>query len=269
MAEINSLNFCHATVMHKRLRPAINSFIYKVFYICFDIDKISSLSSKFLSINCFNLFSFYEKDHTKNIIKSEIKKDLGQLLRTWINEILIQKNLNHKIDKVFLMSFPRILGYAFNPVSFWFCIDKEENLIAVLAEVNNTFGENHNYLIFNQDHSPILENQYFTANKEFHVSPFFEVSGNYKFRFIFNKKNCAAFIDYSSNNLEKSLLTSVITKNEKLSDLVLIKAFFAIPLMTFKVIFLIHWQALKIIFKKIKYIKKPQKLNHNLTFNNE
>ena len=268
MAKINSVNFCHATVMHKRLEKSINSFVYKAFYLCFDIDKIEDLSSKFLSVNHFNLFSFYEKDHAKieNINNNTTSKSY---LRNWIDEILAQKDLKQKVDKIFLMTYPRVLGYVFNPVSFWFCLDKEENLIAVLSEVNNTFGENHNYLIFNQDHSCILENQEFTANKEFHVSPFFPVTGSYKFCFSFKNTTCAAFINYSSDNINKSLLTSVITKNEKLSDLALIKAFFNIPLMTLKIIILIHWQALKIIFKKIKYIKKPQKLNHNLTFNNE
>ena len=167
------------------------------------------------------------------------------------------------------MAHPRILGYVFNPVSFWFCVDENENLIAVLAEVNNTFGENHNYLVFNKDHSPILDSQWFKAKKEFHVSPFLPVKGNYQFRFIFNEKNCAAWVDYSIEETKKHLLTSVIAENKTFCDASLLKAFFAIPLMTFKVVFLIHWQALKIISKKIKYIKKPKKFDHNITFNHE
>ena len=249
MAKINDFNFCPASVMHKRLKPAINSFTYRVFYLCFNIKKANQLPSKFLSYNRFNLFSFYDKDHGR--------RD-GSSLETWIDEILAQKNLKQKTAKIFLMTYPRVLGYVFNPVSFWFCLDDNENLIAVLAEVNNTFGESHNYLIFNQDHSPILQDQWFEVSKEFHVSPFFMVSGHYKMRFIFNEKTTSAWIDYLAEGSQKHLLTSVFARNQKLCDKALLKGFFSIPLMTLKVIFLIHWQALKIIFKKIQYISKPK-----------
>jgi DUF1365 family protein len=260
MAIVNGAFFCAAKVMHKRLRPRVNQFFYRVFYICFDITKLEKISTKFLSTDSFNLFSFYNKDHgTRD----------GSSLETWIRKILAEKNLNEKTKNIFLLSFPRVLGYAFSPVSFWFCLDEKENLIAVLSEVNNTFGENHNYLVFNQDHSPIQENQWLETNKDFHVSPFFHVTGRYKFRFIFNQKTAAAFIDYLGVDGEKDLLTSVICSKENLSDNLLLKGFVAIPLMTLKVIFLIHFQALKIILKKIKYISKPIKKSHNLTTNND
>ncbi len=260
MAIINSAFLCSAKVMHKRLKPVVNQFAYSVFYLCFDISQSDKISSKFLSLNSFNLFSFYNKDHAK--------RD-GSSLQEWINEILSKKNLQQKVKKVFLLSYPRVLGYVFSPVSFWFCLDENERPIAILSEVNNTFGENHNYLIFNADHSPIDENEWFETKKEFHVSPFISVEGKYKFRFIFNQKSIAVWIDYYAKNSEKTLLTSVVCKKEKLSDTSLIKAFLYIPLMTVKVIFLIHWQALKLLFKKNKYISKPKKMAHNLTSNNE
>lgn len=246
--------------MHKRLKPSVNQFSYRIFYLCFDISKTSQLASKFLSLNKFNLFGFYCKDHGK--------RD-GSSLEVWIREILSAQNLNQRVRKIFLMTHPRILGYAFNPVSFWFCLDEEENLIAVLSEVNNTFGENHNYLVFNRNNSPITENQWFDAKKQFHVSPFFLVKGSYKFRFIFNQKKIAAWIDYFSDSVEKSLLTAVICKKENLSDFSLLRHFFKIPLMTVKVILLIHWQALKLLLKKNKYIPKPPKNSLNLTINEE
>ena len=260
MAIIDSAFLCRAQVMHKRLKPVVNQFLYRVFYLCFDIAKVEQISSRFLSLNAFNLFSFYNKDHGK--------RD-GSSLQEWIVEILSKKKLQQKVKKVFLLSYPRVLGYVFNPVSFWFCLDENERLIAVLSEVNNTFGENHNYLIFNADHSPLKENQWFETKKEFHVSPFLKVEGDYKFRFIFNEKSIAVWIDFCAKDSEKTLLTSVICKKEKLSDGSLIKAFFNTPLMTAKVIVLIHWQALKLFFRKNKYIPKPQKMAHNLTSNNE
>jgi DUF1365 family protein len=249
-----------AKVFHKRLTPQINEFSYQVFYLCFDIAKISDLKKPLLSLNSFNLFSLYNKDYGK--------RD-GSNLETWIREILEQKNLNKKISKIFLLTHPRILGYVFNPVSFWFCLDEKENLIAVLCEVNNTFGENHNYLIFNQNHSPILTNQEFEANKEFHVSPFFTRDGFYKFRFAFDLKNIFVAINYFDPNGNKRLLTSLSCKNENLTYKSLIKAFINIPFVTFKVIFLIHFQAVKILLKKIKYISKPPKKSYNLTSNND
>ncbi len=260
MASIDSAFLCSAQVMHKRLKPVVNQFVYRVFYLCFDIAKVEEISSKFLSLNRFNLFSFYNKDHGK--------RD-GSILQEWIFEILSKKNLQQKVKRVFLLSYPRVLGYVFSPVSFWFCLDENEKLVAVLSEVSNTFGENHNYLVFNADHSPIEENQWFETKKEFHVSPFLKVEGEYKFRFIFNNQSVAAWIDYYAKGTEKTLLTSVVCKNKKLSDGSLIKAFFDIPLMTVKVIFLIHWQALKLLFKENKYIPKPQKMAPNLTYNNE
>jgi DUF1365 family protein len=257
---IKTAFFCPATVMHKRLRPRINQFVYRVFYLCFDISKISALSSKFLSIDRFNLFSFYQRDHGK--------RD-GSSLEAWIRKVLQEKNLNEKVEKIYLLTYPRVLGYVFNPVSFWFCVDSNQQLIAVLSEVNNTFGENHDYLVFNSDHSPISENQRFKAVKEFHVSPFFKVEGAYEFRFAFNQKNIGAWINYLGDDGEINLLTSVVCKKQELSNLALLRGFFSIPLMTLKVVILIHWQALKIIFKKIKYVSKPQQKTHKITFNNE
>lgn len=248
MAKLSNFSLCLADVWHKRLRPSVNTFSYRVFYLCFDIAKTHRIASKFLSRNRFNLFSFYDKDHGK--------RD-GSSLETWIRDILSKHNLNQKTKRIFLLTHPRVLGYVFNPVSFWFCLDEDEKLIAVLSEVNNTFGENHNYLICNHDHVPINANQWFEATKNFHVSPFFEVKGSYKFRFIFNQKKVAAWIDYLSDHGQKNLLTSVICKKVKPSEFLLLKQFLSIPLMTFKVVFLIHWQALKIWTKGNRYVPKP------------
>lgn len=244
----------HADVMHKRLRPKINQFLYRVFYICFDVAKVEELKSKFFSLDKFNLFSFCQKDYGN--------KD-GSSLELWIRKILAEENLNQKVKRIFLFTHPRILGYAFNPVSFWFCLNEEEKIIAVLSEVNNTFGETHSYLIRNEDHSPIHENQWLESEKDFHVSPFFPVKGHYKFRFIFNEKKVAVWIDYFED--EKSLLTSVVASNDELSDKNLIKTFFQIPFMILKVIFLIHYQALKLVVKRNKYFSKPKQLARRLT----
>ena len=241
--------------MHKRLVPKVNQFIYEVFYICCDIAKINNLSKKIFSINKFNLFSFYEKDYGP--------KD-GSSIENWAWNILKNQQIDNKINKIFLFTHPRVLGYVFNPASFFFCLNQEEKLQAVIVQVNNTFNETPRYLIFNKDGSAIGHNQWFEADKEFHVSPFFERKGFYKFRFIFEQNKIAVWIDYFTD--EKTLLTSVILKKQvDFDDLNLILAFIKIPFMTLKVIILIHIQALKIVFKKIKYISKPEQKNSKIT----
>lgn len=252
---INDSFLYYAKVMHKRIDKIVNQFLYDVFYICFDISKINEIKNTFFSINKFNIFSFYFRDHAN--------KD-NEDINIWIKKILQQEKIDHKIKKIFLFTHPRVFGYVFNPVSFWFCLDENQRLISVLAQVNNTFKESHSYLIKNNDCSLITENQWFEANKEFYVSPFYPVEGKYKFRFIFNEKKIAVWINY--HNKEKTLLTSVITNNkQELNSFNLLVAFLKIPLVTFKVIFLIHYQALRLFFKKVQYYSKPQQKTPNLT----
>ncbi len=244
---------CKAKVFHSRNFPKKNSFLYQVYYLLLDIDDLA-FKSRVLSFEKFNLFSFYKKDHCKN--------DQITSLKDWIKNILEKENINP--HKIMLLAHPRILGYVFNPVSFWFCLNEKGELMAVLAEVQNTFLESHSYLIYNQDKSIITKDQEHFAQKEFHVSPFFERKGKYRFKFDYNHEKIMVFIDYFDQ--EKLMLsTSMNTRVESLSDKNLLKAFFTIPFVTFKVIFLIHFEALKIVLKGIKYIKKPTQLPHKIT----
>lgn len=262
--QLNSLNYLKSSIVlanvnHQRLSPKINQFTYQVFYFCFDISKIAHLKKFFLSINRFNLFSFYFKDHGK--------KD-GSSLESWIRNLLIEKNLNHLVDKIYLFTHPRVLNYVFNPVSFWFCVDSENNLRAVLFEVNNTFSQTHSYLVYNPDHSIITKDQWFATTKNFYVSPFFEVIGNYKFRVIFNPKKIAVWIDYYQQDQKKLLTSAISYQILSLTSPRLLLAFIKIPLVTFKVIILIHWQALKLFFKGIKFVKNPNQIPNKITTNN-
>ena len=242
-----------AKLFHKRITPSINKFTYNIFYICFNIKDVSNIGSRLLSYNKFNLFSIYNKDYGP--------RD-GSSLDDWMRSILKKNNIS-KVKNIYLMTHPKIFGFGFNPVSFWFCVDDKEKLIAVLAEVNNTFKEHHFYLVKKKDLSQIRSNDWLTAKKEFHVSPFYNVKGLYKFRFKFSKKNIAAHINYFDN--DKTLITSVNGKNIALNDVNLLKIIFEIPYMFAKVITLIHWQALKLIIKGNKYIKKPKQKVKNIT----
>lgn len=251
--------FCKAKVFHARNFPKKNSFFYNIYYLLLDVNKLSlqsNFKSRFLSFNKFNIFSFYTKDHCK----SDINKNLKDTIQKTLKKEGIQSN------KIMLLTHPRVLGYVFNPVSFWFCLNKNNELIAVLAEVNNTFKETHSYLIFNLNNAPINATQNHIAKKEFHVSPFFKREGEYRFKFDYNSQKITIFIDYLVNK-KIILKTSLIADCHPMTDHNLIKAFFLIPFLTLKVIILIHYQALKIFFKGIKYIKKPELLPNKITKN--
>ncbi len=242
--------------MHKRLIPRINQFMYKVFYICFDITKINDLRNLFFAVDGFNIFSFYQKDHGLK------KQDAS--IRKFIDDILKKERI--KCDgKIFLMTHPRVLGYVFNPVSFWFCTNRNNELIAVLAQVSNTFKESHNYLIYEKNGDKIDQEKFYEANKEFHVSPFMKIEGIYRFRFIFESEKIAAYINFCNDDDQLMLATYVKGNLKKFSSVNLIKSFIAIPFVTLKVIILIHFQALKLVIKRIKYIKKPHKAKNGIT----
>ena len=249
----------YAKVMHKRFLPTINIFYYKVFYMLLPVKNLSAIKNKFFSCNKFNIFSFFYRDYGNKTQQDPV---------LWLEDILQQHNLKEQVSDIFLLTHPRIFGYAFNPVSFWFCLHQNRQPIVILAEVNNTFGEHHCYLLFNQNLQPINKDQYLSVNKHFHVSPFFFVEGKYLFNFHFDLPKIFATIDYFLQ--EKMLATSL--NSYKIVDFNTKNSFFALcfmPLMFIKVIFLIHWQALKIVLKNIKYIKKPPQKSKKLTVNSD
>ena len=173
-------------VMHRRLRPAVNAFVYPVFYIQLSVRHPELANCPIFSVDRSNLLSFRTKDHGA--------RD-GSPLLPWIQAQLRQRGLPDD-GEITLQCFPRVFGYVFNPVSFWFCRNIEGALIAVLAEVNNTFGGRHSYLLHNADGSPLRDGQEICASKEFHVSPFNEIEGGYRFRFHLDRPLPLARIDY-------------------------------------------------------------------------
>ena len=235
-----------ASIYHKRFFPKANKFRYSGFYIKFPIDRLQTLKSLLFSVNNFNLFSFYEKDHGY--------RD-GSPLDTWANDTLAKAGIINFDGKIFLQAFPRVLGYVFNPVCFWYCY-KQEELTAVICEVNNTFGESHSYVITNQNKKIV------TLPKEFHVSPFYDIKGDYEFDF--QKNNFVNINYYFDKKLQ--LVTSINGEKIAWNDFNLIKIFVRHPFYTFFVILVIHYQAIKLFVKKNKYFPKPKKLTNNITY---
>ncbi len=236
-----------ANIYHKRLLPKINEFSYSGYYIKFSLNEINELKSAIFGVNKFNLFSFYEKDHGD--------RD-GSSLYKWAQRILERSGVQNFKGEILLQTFPRVLGYVFNPVSFWYCYE-EGKLLAVICEVNNTFGESHNYVILQNPTEEIN-----LLNKHFHVSPFYPIKGGYSFDF---RKTNKVKIDYHFED-HLQLMTSIAGVEIDFTDKNLLKLFFKYPFYTLFIVVLIHYQALKLFIKKIKFYSKPEKEKNEVTY---
>lgn len=236
-----------AKVMHKRLFPKVNQFTYGVYYVALPLPA-TPLPSR--------LLSFHNKDHG-----TCDGSDVG----AWARTLLKTYDLDAQVKSIMLITMPRVLGYVFNPVSFFMCLDKDKQLSAVICEVHNTFGEQHSYLCARADHAPISGDEWLEADKLFHVSPFLPRNGHYKFRFALTENQLGIWIDYYDTESKKQLLTSLTGKFTTLDSRSLNRVFLSHPLVTLKVIMLIHWQAAKLFSKGIRYIVKPLQLISKLT----
>jgi uncharacterized protein len=230
-------------VMHRRLRPAVNAFAYPVFFVRLPLARLADADNALFRIDRPGLMSFQQKDHGP--------RD-GSPLLPWIQGLLRHHGLPDD-GEVVLQTFPRVLGYVFNPVSFWYCRNREGELIAVLAEVSNTFGGHHEYLLFNPDRSPLRDGQQLRADKQFHVSPFCEVEGSYRFRFLVREQRIVAHIDYD-NSEGPLLLTAISGRVRPWRTAALLGALLHMPLLTLGVIARIHWQALKLWIKGVPFV---------------
>jgi hypothetical protein len=235
-------------VMHKRLFPRVNQFVYGMYYYALPLSHLDNLPIK---RNHFGAISFYDSDHGACD---------GSDLDTWVRDLLKTYDVHNVDGEIILVCMPRIFGYVFNPVSFWLCHDRGGNVRAVIYEVNNTFGERHSYICAHPEGQIITKDDVITGQKVFHVSPFMQREGNYEFRLALSDKKLAVYIDYFDEEGVKKLLTSFVGDMQPLTQSSARMAFWKYPLVTIKAITLIHWQAIKIIAKKIPYISKPLQL---------
>jgi DUF1365 family protein len=247
----------NGSVIHKRFKPKEHFFKYKVFSLLIDLSELNELNDKlkFFSVNKFNLISFYEKDHGD--------RD-GSSLINWVKLNLNINNISTENIKIKLLCYPRILGYVFNPLSIFFIYDKNKNLISILYEVKNTFGEQHTYVFKVVGDNKLIQNN---CSKKFHVSPFIEMNCNYFFRILKPSEKISVIIDQYQLN-EKILYASQDGKRANFTSNELIKSYLKHPLMTFKIILAIHFEAFKLWAKGIRFIKKKLKIKNNITFEN-
>ena len=236
-----------AKVMHSRLFPKQNAFNYRVYYLAMPL-PVKPLPS---------------------LIQSFPADDLGDQdggdLEAWVRAILEPHDLSDCVADIIVLTMPRVLGYVFNPVTFYFCLDGNKNLRAVISEVHNTFKERHSYLCAHADGHPIKPQEWLDAKKLFHVSPFLERNGHYQFRFDLRSQKLGLWITYFDADNQRQLLTSLVGTLAPLTSRSLHYAFWSHPLVALKAMVLIHWQALKLILKGIKHIAKPAPLAGSLS----
>ncbi len=230
-------------VRHTRLRPARNAFSYPTYFLMLPMRSLRCNGDGALARNRFAPISFHDADHGDGRANALV----------WLDELLQTENILDANGEVWLHCYPRVLGYTFKPVSFWYCHREDGSLRAVVVEVNNTFGERHIYLLDEASFGQELQ-----ASKAFHVSPFCDVVGSYRFRFMTaqNRARTVARIDYDDDQ-GALLQTSVSGQLQALDAQAVHKAIFSYGAMTWGVMARIHWQALKLFFKRVPFFSKP------------
>jgi len=240
-------------VIHRRFKPKEHYFKYNVFSLLIDLDELETIQNKIkiFSYNKFNIISFFDKDHGPRDDTS---------LKEWVIKNLKDIGIENERIKIKLLCYPRIFGYVFNPLSVFFIYDQNSKLISILYEVKNTFGEQHTY-IFKTNDDNIITND---CIKKFHVSPFIEMECHYFFRVL---KPCDKIlvIIYQKNKVGKLLYASQDGKAKELNEKNLLISYISHPLMTFKIIAAIHYEALKLWIKGIKIIKRKFKIKNNIS----
>tara|TARA_B110000495_G_scaffold138600_1_gene121644 strand:- start:116 stop:883 length:768 start_codon:yes stop_codon:yes gene_type:complete len=245
------------TVIHKRFKPTVHSFNYKVFSLLIDLSELDLLDKnlKLFSYNKFNIISFYNKDHGP--------RD-GSSLKNWIIDNLEKNQIKTNGIQIKLLCYPRIFGYVFNPLSVFYVYDKNKDLISILYEVKNTFGEQHTYVFKSKKDQNLIQH---VCKKKFHVSPFIEMNCVYFFRLLKPGNKISVIIDQNDKE-GKILYASQDGVKSELNNNTLIKTYLKHPLMTFKIILAIHFEAFKLWTKGIKYIRKKIKIKNNITIEN-
>lgn len=231
-------------VMHERVRPVQHRFVFPVFYLRINLARLQELNSFWFGVNRWRFASLHTRDYGA--------RD-GSDLQCWMRNLLQTQNILADGD-IWLQTFPRLFGYAFNPVSFWYCHDRGGALLAVLAEVNNTFGETHRYLL--HDTKAITEGCELISKKNMHVSPFCEVKGLYKFRFRDTASSNLVCLDYHDSD-GLLIKTSVGGKTAPYTTAGLRVALLHQPWLTLGIVLGIHWQAFKLWRKHVPFFKKP------------
>ena len=251
-------------VMHRRLRPMQHRFRYRVFSLYVDLDELPYLAKRLrlFSHNRWNLFSFFDRDHGS----ADGSTDDPHPVREWVDRQLDAAGIDCQGGKITLLCFPRLFGFVFNPLSTFFCHDRNGDLKAILYEVSNTFSQRHSYLLpcdnSARRNTPAAINQ--TCEKRLYVSPFIGMSATYRFRVKVPDERLSILIRQGTTE-GKQLVAAHIGRRVPLTDANLINAFVRYPLMTVKVVAAIHWEAFRLWRKGAKLVSRPAPPAHEVT----
>lgn len=235
---------------HGRRGPVNNRFTYAVDYVLFDAEA-DLQTPRLLSRNARNIASLSDRDHG-----GVPGQGRGAV---WVREVLAAHQLEGVTDgKLMLLTQPRVLGHLFNPVSFWLCHDKAGDMRAMIAEVNNTYGDRHSYLCVKPDRSAIRPSDELQARKIFYVSPFQPVEGDYSFHVEMTAEKVNIRIGYRQDaEAENAGLVATLTGARKpLGNGAIVWAM-ARRMGSRRVLALIHWQALKLWWKGARFRNRP------------
>jgi hypothetical protein len=236
-------------VMHARLKPIGHRFSYRVMSLLVDLDRLeeADTASPLFGVNRAALYSFAEADHGK--------RD-GSSLRGYAQACAAARGIDLAGGRVLLLCYPRLLGYAFNPLSVYFCYRADGALALIIYEVRNTFGEIHPYVL------PVRADEVSEAgirqrqDKLFYVSPFMAMAMRYHFRV------CPPGAQVKLRILETDgsgpLLAATFNgRRRALTTAALLRSVVALPLVSFKILAAIHWEALRLWLKGVRLTPRP------------
>lgn len=244
-------------VVHARLRPKRHKLKYRVFSLLVDLDRLPELAGRFrlFSHNRFNMFSFHDRDHGPGD---------GRPLAPHIRGVLTQAGLSAFSARILLLSYPRMFGYVFNPLSVYFCFDDADRLGAIAYEVNNTFHERKTYLLAAPPaggHEAIHQ----SCAKSFYVSPFNTGKGSYSFHVA--PPGDVVAVGVALRDEAGPLMRAHFTgKREPFGDRALAKLAVRYPLMTLKVIGGIHLEAFRLWRKGVPLVRRQAAPGYSIDF---
>jgi DUF1365 family protein len=243
---MNAATLYAGTISHVRHSPFRHRFNYRIWMLCIDLDRIDEIArgSRLFAHNRFALTALYDKDHGR--------RD-GSRLRDYVSHALAQAGLSEYDASIRFVAMPRILGYGFNPISFYFCYNRAGVLGAVLHQVKNTFGGQIAYVLPVDTGSDDIRQ---STPKAMHVSPFFDMQGGYRFTLNAPGEDFAVRIEYGAE--VKRLTAAMRLRKIAFSDAALVRLLLQMPFTSLKVVAAIHWQALKLFLRGAKFHGTPE-----------
>ena len=234
-------------VVHKRLKPVRHELRYRVFSLFLDVDRMAEdcAGLNVLGYNRQALMSIHDRDHGRGI---------DEPIARQVRELLREHGLAARAARIFMLCYPRVLGYVFNPLTVYYVFDANGLATAMVYEVNNTFGGRHSYVVPAGDAGPLRQN----CDKILNVSPFNASAGHYRFHGNWPDQSLALgiLLDTPQGPCLKAYFTGT---RRDLNDRTLARAFLAVPFLTFKVIAAIHWEALKLRLKGLRVAARAER----------